>query len=302
MEVYVDLLLVVNWSLNAWSLHLTAYLLGARPPGMRMSLASLLGAIYAMGMFTPYAAQFSHPLSKLAVAAIMVLICFRPQRVAELVPLNCLFLLSSFITAGVVTGLYSLLIGHQTKGHLTYGQLPWWVLILAVAMLSLTGNRFFNFLQNRLVHVANEADLTVWVEGRGIRLKALVDSGNQLAEPLTGRPVVVISLDAISEFLPAELVELSQMSWEDGIDRLAETSWAERLRFIPFRSVANPGGLLLGVRTDRLLVSCPTGEQEYAGAIIGISRHKLSGSGSYEALLPVRLLPRDQTRLQEVQL
>ncbi|HHW99101.1 MAG TPA: hypothetical protein GX738_05665, partial [Firmicutes bacterium] len=65
---------------------------------------------------------------------------------------------------------------------------------LALVTLYGSGGRFLGSLENRLVHVANSAHLRAHLGEIEIELEALVDSGNQLVEPLTGRPVVVVTL------------------------------------------------------------------------------------------------------------
>lgn len=294
MDVYVDLFFAVNFALNIWALWATACLAGIRRHGARLSLASLCGAVYAFGPLTPWAALFAHPLSKLLLAIVMVHLAFRPRALSRLFNFLAWFLLVCFATAGVTLGLYTFLLDKKPQGTmLAWGDLPLWILGLALIVLGVTGGRLLGNIENRLVHVANGAHLRAVVGELEIEFEALVDSGNQLVEPITGRPVVVVALAAISHVLPAEIVALScsDSIWEAKLDDLTASDWVRRLHFVPFHAVANQGGVLLGVRADYLEVTCHGRVHQVKGITLAISPIGLSTSGNYQALVPLRLLP-----------
>lgn len=294
MAVYVDLLFVVNFSLNAWALWATARLSGTRRRKAGLSLASICGAIYAFGPLTPWSALFAHPLSKLLLALVMIFLTFRPQMASKMFNLLAWFLLICFATAGMTLGLYTFLLDKNPQGAmLAWGDLPLWILGLALVVLYSTGGRFLGSIENRLVHVANNAQLRAYIDGVEFELEALVDSGNQLVEPLTGRPVVVVALSAISHLLPPEIVALSCSNaiWEAKLDELATSEFVQRLHFVPFHAVANDSGVLLGVRVDHLDITCHGRTQQVKGITLAISPVGLSSTNDYQALVPLRLLP-----------
>mgnify|MGYP000891217446 FL=1 len=294
MDVYVDLLFAVNFALNSWALWVTAKLTGSRRPLSHLFLASLCGAVYAFGPLTPWAFLFSHPASKLLLAVIMIYLAFRPRALAQLLHLLAWFLLICFTTAGVSLGLYACLMDKKPQGAmLAWGDLPMWVLGLALVVLAVTGRRFLSILENRLVHVANGAHLRIQIGELEFELEALVDSGNQLMEPFSGRPVVVVALAAVSHLLPDDIVALCQANtiWETQLEELVATDWARRIHFVPFHAVANDGGVLLGVRVDALEISCHGRRKSVKGITLALSPAGLSANDNYQALVPLRLLP-----------
>lgn len=300
MAVYVDLLFAVNLALNCWALWLSSVLIGHRLQLGSLLLSASLGAVYALGLVTPWAHLFTHPAGKLLLAVAMVVIAFRPHLVMRVLSLTGLFLVVSCLTAGCVLGIYGL-INNGQSGTLAYGQLPLWVLALAVVALALGSQRVISLLENRLVHVANRADLTFQLDGRVVHLTGLVDSGNQLADPLGGRPVAVVSLAALADVLPEEIVALasSDSPWEQSLVGLAEHAWAGRVRFIPFRSVGRRSGMLLGFGVDQVAVSSAAGCRETENVVLALSRDPLSDQDAYQVLIPLRLLPAARS-VQEV--
>lgn len=293
MRVYVDLLVAVNMALNVWALWGTACLAGLKLNVTRLLAAAAVGALYALGMLTPWSKFFVHGLSKLFLAILMIQMAFCPRHWSQLLHLLAIFLLICFATAGFVLGLYTFLLDRRVMGDsLTLGELPSWVLGLAMLLLATTGWRMLTRLENRLVHVANEAQLRVCIGEQAFQLTALVDSGNQLMDLLSGRPIVVASLSAIQHLLPEIIVDSAQIASTGGakLEELAANDWAQRVHFVPFRT-ANSTSIMLGIRTDRLEITCLGQVRQTKGVVLALSPQQLSTNNSYQALLPVRLLP-----------
>ncbi|NLY53852.1 MAG: sigma-E processing peptidase SpoIIGA [Firmicutes bacterium] len=294
MDVYVDLLFLVNFVLNLWILWATASLSGTPVKRSRLFWSSTCGALYAFGLLTPWGSVFAHPASKLVLALTMIRLAFNPSKRRQVLQLLGLFLLICFATAGAVLGVYVCLVDKSPGGALlAWGDLPLWVLGLSIIMLAVSGRRWLGNLENRFVRVANEAHLSVTIGDLIFELQALVDSGNQLVEPLTGRAVVVVATAAISHLLPKEIVSLTQTNpiWSAQIDKLAASDWVQRIRFVPFQAVANSGGVLLGIRTDYLEIRCQEEVRQVEGVTIALSPAGLGENNQYQALVPPRLLP-----------
>lgn len=303
MEVYIDLLFMVNLCLNGWALWLVSTLVGQRLRWCSLLLSASLGAVYGLGLVTPWAAWFVHPISKLTLALIMLQVAFRPRLLVRLFQLFGLFLLVSFATAGCILGIYSLVHSEQSlSGALAWGQLPPWVLIVAMLGLCLGSHRLINLLENRLVHVANRASISFELDGKVLCLTGLVDSGNQLTDPIGGRPVAIVSLAAVADALPEAMVSLalSDQLFEEKLEGLAENPWAGRIRFIPYHSIGRKAGVLPGFRVDKVKITVQSVTREAENVILAVCAQPLSEQGEYQALIPLRLLPIVAKSTQEV--
>lgn len=120
----------------------------------------------------------------------------------------------------------------------------------------------------------------------------LVDTGNELKEPLTGRPVVVAEVAALAGLLPVALVEAvagSTLDW-DLLEHLPD-GWTDLFRLVPFRSVGRPAGLLLAFLPDRLAVRVRGGDcWKPVEGLVALVGEPLHPDGAYRALLPPSLL------------
>ena len=117
------------------------------------------------------------------------------------------------------------------------------------------------------------------MEEREITLRALVDTGNALKDPITNEPVFVLDWQAAARLLPG--VALSEQDFArppELLQRLSREKPSIRLRLIPYRAV--------GVRQGMLL-PCAASEKEnrrYIPTPPAFSPTPVSGGGEYETL------------------
>lgn len=107
-------------------------------------------------------------------------------------------------------------------------------------------------------------DVILTVNGKDFHLRAFLDSGNHLSDPLTGKPVHIISRNACRKIT-------SQIS-------------PGRFRYIPYQTIQKSDSVLPVLSVQKMKI---TGESEILiqSPLIGISEQKNFGNGKYEMLL-----------------
>ena len=121
------------------------------------------------------------------------------------------------------------------------------------------------------------------LDGRRVALTALVDTGNTLTDPATGRPVMVAEGETLSPLFPPGTGPGPEDLRDPagGLARLGEGPLRGRLRLLPYRAVGVDRGLLLAVRVDRARV----GGEELGPLLVAMSPTPVSDGGSYRALI-----------------
>jgi stage II sporulation protein GA (sporulation sigma-E factor processing peptidase) len=66
---------------------------------------------------------------------------------------------------------------------------------------------FSDFIKGRMMKERTYADVEIAMEGKTVTMKGLMDTGNFLKDPLTGKPVMIISAAAAKQLLPSDIVE-----------------------------------------------------------------------------------------------
>ena len=280
-EVYLDLFLVLNFTVNYLLLSCAAKLDGGGNPRGRMALAASLGAGYAALALLPGWAFLEHPVCKGGAAVGMLLAAF--GRSERLVRRGGLFLVLSCAFGGALLLLSMARGGGGLAGGLLGPSLGMRGILIAAAvsygLLSLLLGRQFSHTRGG----GELQELTLARQGRSVKLLALRDTGNTLRDPLTGSPVVVVEGEKLQALLP-ELPRLERQSLSRPVDLLRQLEGRTeglRLQLLPYRAVGVECGLLLALRVDR---AC-WGRREYRDCLTALSPTPLSDGGGYCALI-----------------
>ncbi|RYD05460.1 hypothetical protein N752_08940 [Desulforamulus aquiferis] len=282
--VYVDELIFVNLVMNFTVLWLTSRFTGNRLIPARMFTAATVGCIYALSLFIPGLGLFGVLYIKLLLGLVMVFIAFKYSGWRKLLKDTLLLMLASFFTAGLAMGLQYLLVsntgGYSSNwlGQAEYNK--WLVLALTIIFSYLMGKWGAMIWLKRVQQSICEMPVAVYLWGKKALVRGLVDTGNQLIEPLSQHPVIVVEYEVLRSVLPVKISEaISDPKLSDGslaIMSLSDTPYAERLRVIPFQSLGRENGLLLGIRPDVVEIWHGTEKLEIRDVVVGIYGKKLS--------------------------
>lgn len=192
----IELFLADNLLLNLLILRLAAALLSVRPPLFRQlgaAIVSALTAALAAYLFPPLQSPFMRlPLLFLMAAALPV----RGARGFAAAAGAVLF--ATFAVGGTVLALSLMLGGGSEDGYITGG------IGLRAAILSAAAASFLPSWARRLLRRRSTSKYRVSVTllHRGVlrRFEGIVDTGNTLAAPVSGLPVVVIRCAALAPY------------------------------------------------------------------------------------------------------
>jgi len=106
--------------------------------------------------------------------------------------------------------------------------------------------------------------------GKNFHLTALRDTGNGLIDPLTGRGVMVVGPELAKELTGLSAEQLRRPT--QSIGRLPGS------RLIPYRTVDNPGGLLLALPFSQVRIGSWKGK-----CLVAFAPEQV-GNGEFEAL------------------
>jgi len=251
--VYIDLYVLVNFSMDLLCLMITAALLHRQVKRLRAILAALLGGAYAAAALLLGWNGLPGVLADLLAACLMCTVAFASRRQSFWRILQCAAVqaLVSMLLGGVMTALYAAL----NRLNLPFSALQgdgisvWlFALLSAVAgVATLRGGSFLG-LSRKTKHVTLHAVLF----GHEITLTAMVDSGNLLRDPVSGKSVIVADVKRLEQVLPPDLVRA--LHHGDPLSWLSTYENAKRARPIPTQS-ATGQSILLALVPDSLTLT-----------------------------------------------
>lgn len=223
-ELYVDSLFLVNFIMNLLLLLLVDHSLYRTATRRRLVLGAGVGALW---YFLPF--LFNGPVWLKIVLGIcpgsiaMIVIAFRVRCIRTFFRLLERFLIYSVLMGGVMTLLLKWMQGLR---DLLAG--IWGVLGMGAGFYLL-----FGYLRDRRDCGHNLCKATLICKGSRITVTALLDSGNSLVEPISGKPVSVVEKDLVKGL------------WEE----------EPRLyRAIPYHSIGKQHGILKGFLLPELRI------------------------------------------------
>lgn len=297
--VYLDEVLLGNVLMNFAILWLTARFCLLSGSFWRLVASATFGAVYAVALFFPVPAYFAGIPAKVGVSLLMLAIAFAPQPGRKLGTALVVFYLASFGLGGLVFGLsYFLGGGGFAPGLQGFIEVPrgyfWPTVVSALVVTWLVGRSGGVFLHRRFIRGLFHVPVKISIYGKQLTVNALVDTGNQLSDPLTNHPVLVVELDAVRQLLPAELRWIlaadADPDFEKVLSGLGDKRWATRLRLIPFQSLGRSSGLLLGFRPDQVEIVYGREVVRVKNVVIAVYQRRLCPEESYRALVNPRLL------------
>lgn len=274
--VYGDLLFLVNFCLDFVLLFAVSRFGNFRAPWWRLLSVAAAAALISLLMLHPKGSFLNNFWCKLLLSCFIVKAAFPRERRKRYWTALAFFYLISFAMAGAVVGC-TYLIRDLGFGDLqfTFTAFALSFALLVTLILSRWGIRF---VKHNLRRNDNTEEIEIISDNKKVRVLALFDTGNELYDPVSHRPVIVTEYDAVASLLPTPLREAFDRNVTADVTavmtELREEDCFRRLRLIPFSSIGKSNGLLLGFKTEAV-VMLQQNQTVVHGAVIGLYRGRL---------------------------
>lgn len=244
--VYLDLLFLVNFTVDLWILLLEKKLLRLEGGGRRLALGAVLGGVWAcLAVLYPAPAAGRHVLAFFAALGIQWA-AFPVHSAKTLAMYAAVFYFFAFLLGGI----FSAAAGQA-------GGIPVSLVLVGSSLLGLLLWLGIGWYQERRSRTIVPVEL-VWNQSV-LTLRGLMDTGNRLYTS-DGRPVHILSRPAAA-------------GWE----RMPITG----LLWIPYQSVGVPHGLLPAVVMDEMRLP----GRVLREPVVAFSKYPVSGSNRYQMII-----------------
>lgn len=254
IEVYADLLFLINTGMDGLCFFMTGRLLHRKLSPWRVLIGAMLGGMYAVAALFFECGQALALFLDMGGCFILCALVFGGPKsggIRRLFVTTAIYLLLSMTLGGVMTVLFNFLnrigfINALPAGEDGLGTWLFALLAILSSIITLSGGRFFR-KESRI----RQCRVTVELDSRRVELDGLVDTGNLLRDPLSGRPVICADRRLLSGLLSPGLARAMEDSQRATSLSPAD---AKRLRLIPAGS-ATGHGILTGFVPDQILIS-----------------------------------------------
>ncbi|RUT36372.1 sigma-E processing peptidase SpoIIGA [Paenibacillus zeisoli] len=304
MVVYIDLIFLMNLIIDGSLIWVTAWMRKLKVKKWRAAAAAVIGALYVLMMFLPQLSFLYTFLTKFLISVIMLWVAFGFGSLQNYLRNMGAFYIVNFVAAGGILGIHYLLqssgevwsgIWYTTSGGAGFEIKIGALFILVVFVLVLLWFKSVQSSRQRQLRLnAYLGEVTVRIGEVDVSCTGLIDTGNQLTDPLTRMPVMVMEASLWEDFLPE--------SWagkigEDGADNLIMQlsddngfPWRDRLRLVPYRGINKGSQFMIALKPDWVTVTVVDKRTTTSRVLVGLDGGGLSSEGAYKAIIHPALL------------
>ncbi len=262
MKIYADILILENCIVNFFLLTTTMKCIKHKCKTSKLIISSFMGGIYTLVLVIPKLNILASLPFQLTVAFIMIRLVYGKTSIFTLIKLVLIFLMITFTLSGICF-LFSIkqnlyLLGHSfeiEKYSVKYTMLG----IMSVYIIS---SRITDYVKDKLFIKNFNFKIEFEIEKKQYSFKGFLDTGNELIEPITNLPCILIEENLIKDL----------------------NFYEKNTYRIPYNSIGY-GGNLNGIRVNNIKIINKKCLFEEIDAIICPCKETLSSENEFNALL-----------------
>ncbi|WP_102271537.1 sigma-E processing peptidase SpoIIGA [Cytobacillus massiliigabonensis] len=299
MEVYLDIIWALNFLFDSLLLYLTAIILKRDIRLWRIFAGGLIGSVIILLSITPLHSYAGHPLTKLFFSIVMVLTSFGFKRIRFFLRGLMTFYLMTFLIGGSLIGVHyfvkfdlklsSTVLLASVKG---FGDpISWLFVLLGFPVAWHFSKRNMEAIEITKIQYDSLIKVIIQINDVSYQFKGLIDSGNQLYDPISKMPVMFISIkDRLADF-PGYLVEMAEnpekfiLGTEDIVP-----DWENRMRIIPYSVLGQEHQLIIAIKPDKILIEKDGELYHVDRGFVSFSVQQLSPDDAFQCIVHPKML------------
>lgn len=281
--IYVDTLFLLNLVVDYFLLLLTARIAGVYAKRRQLLLGALVGASMAVLLYFPPMPAWLAWLLRLVTCCTTVMAAFSRETLRHWSRLCGVFALMTLVLAGVLLGVTQVTGVYLLQNGVLYAEISSSVMLISFTVVYLISGLVLG--KGRAEVSRSYREILVRMGGHQLQFRALVDSGNLLRDPLSGRRVIVLPTSeaaALFEEKGAHLLQNMQYFGADGQLSDLRQSCGTAFWLLPIHT-ATEDGVLLVFRPEELWIDGVC-RSDY---LLGLTPKMLEIGGDCRALMGV---------------
>lgn len=296
MVIYLDVVFLENIIMNYIIIYATGIVVKSEIKQWRILIASSIGAIYTIAMYISTIPIYSNFIMKLILSLVIIYVAFIPKNIKKTLKILLIFYLVSFVFGGCIFALMYIITPKlaQIKNGVFVGTYPIKIALIGGIISFVIIQISFKMVKNKISKKDVIYNIEIIINNKKTEVKALLDTGNLLKEPITGMPVIIVEHKSLNKIVPTEILNnLNKIIGGDTYELLENEEFSKiisRFRMIPFSSLGKQNGLLLGLKADSINIILDEKTEKINNVIIGIYDKSFTKNGMYSAIFGLDIL------------
>ncbi|WP_068672471.1 sigma-E processing peptidase SpoIIGA [Oceanobacillus sp. Castelsardo] len=298
MEIYLDAVWALNFFLDFMLLLLTKAL-AREDTKIRQVIFGAFIASLIVPITLLYPNSFLTSFIGKIIYSLFIIFCsFGFITIYRFFKLVLLFYFTTFAIGGGLVGLHFLFsnpISMSSSGFITYNNgygdpVSWLFVLIGFPFV-------WYFTKKRMDKHASEKirydqlyTVSIKMKDKSFSTMGYIDSGNQLVDPLSKKPVIICDQTFLKKWFTEEEWLSLKNAYETFDMEMVPKDWESNIQVVPYQGVQGNNMFLLALRPEHLIVYY--GEQQIKSRklLIGIQFAELTKDNSYHCLLHPQII------------
>ncbi|WP_156290422.1 sigma-E processing peptidase SpoIIGA [Oceanobacillus salinisoli] len=298
MTIYLDAVWALNFCLDFMLLLLTKALARDSTKMIRIILGAFVASlIVPITVFYPDSI-FSGVVGKILYSLFIILCSFGFITIYRYSKLLLLFYFTTFSIGGGLVGLHFLFsnpIAVSSGGLMTFNKgygdpVSWLFVIIGFPFV-------WYFTKARMDKHASEKirydqlySVTIQIKDKSFSTTGYIDSGNQLVDPLTKKPVIICDESFLKQWFTEEDWQSLKRAHDHFDMEQIPKEWQTSIQIVPYQGVQGSNMYLFAIRPEHLIVYYGEEKIKSRKLLIGIQFAGLTKDNSYHCLLHPQII------------
>ena len=293
MTIYIDLIFLENLFMNSIIIYAASIILKNEIKIAKILLSSIIGAVYACAYYIFKMEIYSNIILKMFLSFTMVYIAFNSKTVKMFIKELLIFYLTSFTFGGVTFALLYFINPNniQFQNGTLIGIYPMKMILIGGLIGFIIIILSFKIIKNKIAVKDMTCNIVIRIHEKSIKIKAIIDTGNFLKEPITKNPVVIVEKDVLNKIVPKIILDSLEKIIDGQVDMKEE--YLSKIRLIPFTALGAENGMLVGIKPDNFILYYQDKIIKIDNVIVGIYNKKLNKTNKYNALVGLDVIEKN---------
>jgi stage II sporulation protein GA (sporulation sigma-E factor processing peptidase) len=299
LSVYLDVIWALNLLFDSLLLYLSAIFLKRQIRIWRIIAGGFIGSLIIVLSFTPIHTYSNHPISKLLFSVFMVLIVFGYKRLSFFIKALMTLYVTTFLIGGALIGAHYFVqfdSEMSTKVMIAsvtgFGDpISWLFVLLGFPIAWHFSKRNIESMEMTKIQFDQIVNVTLKINTESFTIKGLVDSGNQLYDPLSKLPVMFVSIKNMLEGMAEPIIKMAADP-ETLIlgDQQFPDDWQNKLRIVPCRVVGQEHQLIVAVKPDTIIIETKGETYLCDKGLVSFTMQQLSADDAFQCIVHPKML------------
>lgn len=282
MEYYIEFIILQEFVIDFMLFYITGSLFYKKINLKKIFFSSLVGVIYSLSVYLIDREFLSNFIVRFLVSVLLITIAHSPKGFLGYVKFIICFYTLSILIMGIIVASY-----YFFNSRLT-------IILIFIAIF--VGYFVFKVLFYEIRKNKSELDyfrdITIYLDGNSVELVGFIDTGNEMLDAISKRPVIIVELNHVKNLFCTEVFNEIKKVYENNsnlIDFMYRKLNEYNFRLLKYNTINSSDEYMIGVIPSKTIIKYK-GSERCVDCIIGLYPRALSDENKFQALLYKKIL------------